>query len=96
MPELVKLGKELKDRGLTIVGINFDQDLDKARAAIEKHALPWPQVFASEAAKGDPDLWRDVSGIDGLPRILLIDREGIVRSDAGPHQLRQRVLELLD
>lgn len=96
MPELVKLGRELKDGGLTIVGINFDHDLDKARAAIAKHALPWPQVFAGEAAKGDADLWRDVSGIDGLPRILLIDREGVLRADTRPHELRQRVLELLD
>src|ERR1041384_4129222 len=65
MPELVKLGKELGERGLVIVGINFDQSEDKMRAAIEQQQLGWPQVYANAAAKNDENLWRDAAGSKG-------------------------------
>jgi hypothetical protein len=96
MPELVKLGKELGDRGLVIVGINFDQGEDKMRAAIEKQQLGWPQVYAPAAAKNDENLWRDAAGIEGLPRFLVVDRKGILRRDVHPQKLRELVEPLLE
>lgn len=96
MPELVQLDKELADQGLVIVGINFDKDFELAEKAIEKHSLSWPQVFAPHAAKGDKGLWRDVSGIEGLPRVFLVDRRGVLREDFHPSGgLRERVQKLL-
>jgi Thioredoxin-like len=96
MPELVKLGKELGDRGLVIVGINFDRSEDKMRAAIDKQQLTWPQVYASAAAKNDAALWRNAAGIEGLPRFLVVDKKGILRSDAYPQKLAELVKPLLD
>ena len=96
MPELVKLGRELGDRGLVIVGINFDQGEDKMRAAIEKQQLGWPQVYAATAARNDKALWRDASGIEGLPRFLVVDRKGILRRDVHPQKLRELVEPLLE
>jgi hypothetical protein len=96
MPELVKLGQELADRGLVIVGINFDDAQAKAQEAITKHGLTWAQVSAKEAAKGDKNLWRDAASIEGLPRLLILDRQGVLRHDVYPNNLRSLVLELLD
>jgi hypothetical protein len=96
MPELVQLGKKYGERGLIILGINFDDDEAKARAAIEKHGLTWPQVFASAAAKGDANLWRDAAGIEGLPRFLVIDRKGVLRHDAHPQRLEEMVRPLIE
>jgi hypothetical protein len=95
MPELVQLGKEFGERGLVIVGINFDRSADKASEAIGKHGLTWPQVFAADAAKGDKALWRDAAGIEGLPRFLVLDREGVLRNDAYPSKLRELLEPLL-
>src|SRR5262245_47412923 len=96
MPELVKLAKKYADRGLVIVGINFDRTEAKAQEAIAKHGLTWPQVYASAAAKGDANLWRDAAGIEGLPRFLVLDRKGVLRRDEHPRKLEEMVLPLLD
>ena len=96
MPELVQLGKDLGERGLVIVGINFDHSLAKAKEAIETHGQTWPQVYAPDAAKGDKELWRDCAGIEGLPRFLVVDRKGVLRVDAHPNKLDALVRPLLD
>jgi hypothetical protein len=96
MPELVQLGKDLGERGLVIVGINFDKTLDKTKEAIEQHGQTWPQVYASAAAKGDEHLWRDCAGIEALPRFLVVDRTGVLRVDAPPQRLAGLVRPLLD
>ena len=39
--------------------------------------------------------WRDCAGIEGLPRILVLDRAGIVRHDVRPHELSKLVRALV-
>lgn len=96
MPELVQLGKEFGEQDLAIVGINFDDSLDKAKAAVEKHGQTWPQVFALDAAKGDAELWEQVADIAGLPRILVLDRNGVLRHDTRARGLRELVKALVE
>ena len=96
MPELVQLEKRLRDRGFVVLGINFDNEVEKARKAVEKHGLRFPQVHALSAANDDRKLWRDAASISGLPRILIVDRKGILRKDVYPHNLAAHVEKLLD
>lgn len=97
MPELVQLGKEFGDLGLVILGINFDEDPAALAAAVRKHGLTWPQVHAPTAARGQERFWREISDITGLPRVLLLDRRGVLRYDGYPHlaRLRRELTQIL-
>lgn len=84
MPEVRRALDRYGKDGLTVVGINFDRrdDLDKARAAIRKERMAWPNVFAPPlGAHGEENFWETASGIEGIPRFFLIDRDGILRGD---------------
>jgi cytochrome c biogenesis protein CcmG, thiol:disulfide interchange protein DsbE len=74
LPHLDQLERELRDRGLEVYGVSFDEDLDAIRG------------FASQLAVGFPVLW-DRGGetlapalsIQRLPTTLLVDRNGTIR-----------------
>ena len=96
MPELVELQRKYADQGFEVVGINFDDDEAVANKAIDDTGQAWAQVHARTAAKGKSDYWSDVSGIEGLPRVMILDRKGILRTDAAPHDLEKMILALLE
>jgi len=94
LPELVELQKKLGD-SLVILGINFDEDVDTAKQAIDKHGLSWRHVHAKTSAAGHSELWERVAGIAALPRVLVVDRRGVLRADVYPHDLEAVVRPLL-
>jgi RNA polymerase sigma factor (sigma-70 family) len=94
MPQLKALYERRHAAGFEVVGVNFDQHRSRAEDAIKKLGLTWPQFFVPNA-EAQRQLWDDATGITGLPRLLLVDREGILRWDGGPGEVEQRVEELL-
>lgn len=95
MPHLKVLYERWHGRGLEVVGVNFDGDEAKAKRACESLGLPWPQV----ALPGDEEareLWEVASGISTLPRLLILDRGGILRFDGTPEELEARLAELIE
>lgn len=96
MPELKKTHETYKDKGLVIIGVNFDDDPAKAQTAIEEGNLAWHHVHAGQAARGIDDLWERATGISTLPRLILIDREGVVIDDFYPHDVAKRIEEAMD
>ena len=80
MPQLCASYKEWRSQKMVIIGVNFDQDWERARQAVSESAITWPQINVPKE-KHIRDLWIDVSGIRGLPRLLVIDREGYLRAD---------------
>ncbi len=90
MPDLKELYTQWHDKGLEIVGVTFDQSREEAEAAIKKLDLRWPQVQIPSDEK-PRDLWHDCNGIKSIPRLFLIDREGILRADLSPYELKERV-----
>lgn len=91
MPELVELRKKIDASQLVIVGINFDDDPEKARAAIQQHGWSWPQVHAKTSAQGQEEFWEQITGITSLPRAFLVDPEGILRLDFRPHDIEKKI-----
>jgi hypothetical protein len=61
-----------------------------ARRSVAEHQLPWPNVLAPVDARRR-QLWLDASGTESLPRLLLIDRNGVVRGDLTPETLAAEV-----
>jgi thiol-disulfide isomerase/thioredoxin len=94
MPQLKEMYEQHQKDGLEIVGVCFDQDADKARKAIQSKGLNWPQVLVPADGKMR-GLWQESSGIEALPRLLLLDRSGILRVDCGPGDLKEQIDRLL-
>jgi peroxiredoxin len=93
LPEIKELYEKRHADGLEVLGINFDNDPEKAKETCRRLGLPWPQVVVpnDDATR---QLWQEASGMGELPRVLLIDREGVLRADQA-HELDKAVAELL-
>jgi thiol-disulfide isomerase/thioredoxin len=95
MPELKSLHEKHKNAGLEIVGLSLDTDSAKAREAYQKLALSWP-LHVIPADPNSRAALRDVTGIQSVPRLILLDRNGMVRADlnAWSEQLVRQVESL--
>src|SRR5262249_23704921 len=93
LPELKELYEKSHKDGLEIIGVSFDRDAAKLKKMCAKLALPWPQVIVPSDEK-TRQLWGDVTGIGEIPRLFLIDREGILRADS-PSKLKEEIARLL-
>ncbi|HUG89951.1 MAG TPA: TlpA disulfide reductase family protein [Planctomycetaceae bacterium] len=94
MPELKALHERWHDRGFEVVGINLDEDEETCRKAVAKLGVPWRQSMAPV----DEDLrkvWEKATGLRGAGRLLLIDRDGVLRADCRASELEKRVAELI-
>lgn len=94
MPALKSLAEKHPD-DLFVIGVNFDENLDDAKAELAKGTVPGVQIHAESLAKGVDDLWYRATGIRSIPRIFVIDRDGVLVHDLSPYQMEQRVEEVL-
>jgi peroxiredoxin len=93
LPELKELYAKHHKDGLEVIGISFDQVAGKAESACKKLGLTWTQVLAPSDEK-TRQLWTEASGISALPRVLILDKDGILRHD-GPVDLTEAIGTLL-
>lgn len=93
LPDIKEQYEKWHQDGLEVIAINFDHDVEKVKKTCRLLGLSWPQVIVpnDEATR---QFWREASGIGALPRVLLIDREGILRADQA-HQLDKEIAKLL-
>ena len=50
-PAVIELYNEYHAKGVEFLGVSFDSDAEKMKAAIEKYKMPWPQVTELKAWK---------------------------------------------
>jgi beta-lactamase regulating signal transducer with metallopeptidase domain/thiol-disulfide isomerase/thioredoxin len=93
MPKLKQTYQRLAGRGFEVVGLNHDRTLEEATRAAAKQQLPWPNVFAPADQR---ELWFAATGTGPLPRLLLLDRDGIVRADVSPGDLEAEIEKLIN
>jgi uncharacterized protein (TIGR03067 family) len=93
VPELKELYAKAHKDGLEIIGVSFDRDAAKFQKTCAKLALPWPQVIVPSDQKTQ-QLWGEITGIVSIPRLFLIDRNGVLRADS-PSKLQEEVAKLL-
>jgi len=72
----------------------LDHTLAAAKGAIAKQALAWPNVPGPED-NTHRELWGEAAGTFSIPRLLLIDRNGILRADALPDKLDREIEKLM-
>jgi len=72
-PDLKTLYSKLQDRDFEILGVSFDKDEKKWKAAIIKDGLPWKQVIDEKGFSGALGRHYD---IEAIPQNMLLDKEG--------------------
>ena len=93
LPEIKELYQKRHKDGLEVIGVNFDNLPETVKKTCQRLALEWPQVMLPSDDK-KRKLWHKASGISAIPRLLVIDRNGILRAD-NPRNLDQEVGKLL-
>ena len=94
MPKLKETYLKHHARGLEVIGLNHDPTAEAARQVVAEQGLPWPNVLAP--ADGEQTaLWYAATGTRSLPRLLLIDRDGVLRADVTPDQLDAEIEKLV-
>jgi thiol-disulfide isomerase/thioredoxin len=80
IPHFVSLHQKFKDRGLEIVGINYEQETDPdelnqlMRRAIRDKRIPYQCIVGDEATR------QQIPAFGGFPTTLFLDRQGRVRA----------------
>lgn len=93
MPKLKRLYEKSHGDGLEIIGISLDNDLAKVEQICKAQGMTWPQVQAPTESQAR-ETWRQTIGLESIPRILLIDRNGKLRADT-PANLEEEIVKLL-
>ena len=94
MREVKELYDQRRRDGFEVIGVNFEDKVATDRL-VKTLGLPWPQVVVPQDDR-TRRLWIEGPGLRGTPRLLLIDREGILRWHGGPDELTKRITDLLD
>jgi hypothetical protein len=79
--------------GLEVIGINLDPKVETGREVCKSLGLTYPQAWIPSDKK-TRELWQTASGIAGVPRVLLIDRDGDLWAD-NPKDLEHEVAKLM-
>jgi len=93
LPELKDHYEKWHKDGLEIIGITLDQKPETAQKLCEKRGYAWPQVWVPND-ESTRELWAKSAGISSIPRVFLIDREGILRVEETAN-LEKHIAKLL-
>ena|SRR5215471_13388904 len=93
LPQFEALYQKWHKEGLEIVGISLDQKVEAGQKVCKSLRLTYPQVWVPSDEKTH-ELWEQASGIGGVPRVLLIDRKGILSAE-GHDKLEEQIAKLL-
>ncbi len=73
MPHLEDLYTRYRDLGLTVFGINVEQDREGAERVLRDIPVSFPVLF------DDGNTVSEVYDVDAMPATVMVDRSGIVR-----------------
>ncbi len=91
IPRLIGLERELRDRGLQLIGVNLDTISPMFEAAGVRFNMSWPQYHDGRGMESDVVI---DSGVLTLPAYIVLDREGIVRYAESGEGLNELLKEL--
>lgn len=75
-PSLQSLQTRYKSKGLAIVGVTVDEDRGAWIEATRKDKMTWAQISA-----GTPNEPAEIYALSGIPYLVLIDDQGIIRAN---------------
>ncbi len=81
VPNVLKQYHAYHDKGFEVLGISLDNTAEDARSYIEQSEIPWATMFSeNEAERSWQHPMAQFYGINGIPRAILVDRDGTVVS----------------
>jgi thiol-disulfide isomerase/thioredoxin len=97
VPHIIKLYNAYHEKGFEVVGISLDEKREDAETYIQQTEIPWVTLFSEDdSERGWEHPLAVRYGITGIPRAILINREGIVVSmNARGAVLEQELRKLL-
>ncbi|MGE3317272.1 MAG: peroxiredoxin family protein [Planctomycetaceae bacterium] len=95
--DLSQVARKYESKGLRVIGVSLDEDETLVDAFVEKHPLPWTQIFSVDK---DKRRWDNpvvkAYGVQDIPLYWLVDQNGtVVDSQVNPEELDTRVRTLL-
>jgi peroxiredoxin/TolA-binding protein len=94
MPNVKAIYEKYKHRGFTVLGISLDKEKRALEAFVKERGLSWPQIFDG---KGWKNSIAQTYGVSSIPKMILLDRQGIIRFvDARGAALEAAVAQLVD
>lgn len=95
LPNLKGNYKTYHSRGFDVVGISLDNDRAKLDEFIEKHEIPWANIYDADSNGWENPLAQHY-GISGIPTAILVDKEGkVVSLNARGEMLGELLEELI-
>jgi thiol-disulfide isomerase/thioredoxin len=92
VPHVVETYNKLHDKGFEIIGVSLDKEKSSLTQYVAEHKMTWPQFF-------DGQYWQNKYarqfGIDSIPAMWLIDKQGHLRDMNGRADLSGKVEKLL-
>ncbi len=92
VPNVVAAYKKFHDKGFEVIGISLDQSKEKLLAYTKENGMVWPQYFDG---KGWENEISSKYGIDGIPAMWLVGKDGKVVSTNAREDLEGQVEKLL-
>jgi thiol-disulfide isomerase/thioredoxin len=93
-PNIIKNYKQYHEQGFEVVGVNLDDDVETVQEFFEAQELPWPTVVsANDDARGFSHPTAEKSGVDSIPFVVLVGRDGKV---AGIHVRGPKLAKALE
>ena len=97
MPHMKELYAEYKDKGVEFIGVSLDNPiqrggLEKLHAYVEREGVEWPQYYQGGGWESPFSMsW----GINSIPQLFIIDKQGLLHSTQARGQLDELIPELL-
>ncbi len=91
---MVAIYNEFHTKGLNIIGVSLDEDLNKWKEAIAKDKIVWPQI---SNLKGWSDPIAQLYNVEQIPTTFLIDANGkFIERDLRGDELKVKIQQLLN
>jgi thiol-disulfide isomerase/thioredoxin len=93
IPRVAETYGKFRDKGFEVIGISLDDDEQALKRVLKAKKIPWPQFFDG---RGWENAIARRFGIDGIPTMWLVNKEGmIVDTDPG-EDLEDKVRKLME
>ena len=97
VPHVLKMYRAYHDKGFEVLGISLDKNPEQARSYIKQTKIPWPTLFSDKPSERG---WKHPMavryGVGGIPRAILVDRDGkVVHMTAHGENLVRELRRLL-
>jgi len=96
MRHLKEMERKYAGRGLRIVGVLADHELEKARRLVAENGYDWSQMIWPNASP--EDFIHPIAAeyaVGAFPTLWIIDRKGVLRERVDPEALEETLLRYL-